>query len=128
MYNFSNIPRNNYFKFLYCGTTEHMKTFHDLESQLLCFQTCICFKLISIFLTGSIVINMLSLKDPSRFSILQEGYGLEIEDLIYSPIIKAIVLVDLNEFSSTFSKVQHFLSRHQKTTSNLPTINLKGYG
>ena len=30
-----------------------------------------------------------------------------------------IVLVDLTEFSSIFWKVQHFHSRHQKTTSNL---------
>ena len=38
----------------------------------------------------------------------------------------SIVLVDLNEFSSIFQKVQHSHSRHLKTTSNLLRINLKG--
>ena len=38
----------------------------------------------------------------------------------------SIVLVDLNEFSPIFQKVQHSHSRHQKTTSNLLEINLKG--
>ena len=37
-----------------------------------------------------------------------------------------VVMVDLNEFSSIFQKVQHFHSRHQKTTSNLLTTHLKG--
>ena len=32
----------------------------------------------------------------------------------------------LNEFPSIFQKVQHSYSRHQKTTSNLLRINLKG--
>ena len=36
------------------------------------------------------------------------------------------VLVDLNECPSIFQKVQHSHSRHQKTTSNLLRINLKG--
>ena len=36
------------------------------------------------------------------------------------------LLVDLNEFPSIFQKVQHSHSRHQKTTSNLLRINLKG--
>ena len=36
------------------------------------------------------------------------------------------VLVDLNEFPPIFQKVQHSHSRHQKTTSNLLRINLKG--
>ena len=39
---------------------------------------------------------------------------------------EAIVLVDLNEYPSIFQKVQHSYSRHQKTTSNLLRINLKG--
>ena len=34
-------------------------------------------------------------------------------------------MVDLNEFSSIFQKVQHSHSRHQKTTSNLLGIHLK---
>ena len=38
-----------------------------------------------------------------------------------------IVLVDLNEFPSIFQKVQLSYSRHQKTTSNLLRINLKGH-
>ena len=33
--------------------------------------------------------------------------------------------MDLNEFPSIFQKVQHSHSRHQKTTSNLLSINLK---
>ena len=37
-----------------------------------------------------------------------------------------IVLVNLNEFSSIFWKVQHSHSQHQKTTSNLCRITLKG--
>ena len=37
-----------------------------------------------------------------------------------------IVLVDFNEFPSIFQKVQHYHSRHQKTSSNLLRINLKG--
>ena len=41
-------------------------------------------------------------------------------------IVKAIVLVDLNEFPSIFQKVKHSHSRHQKITSNLLRINLKG--
>ena len=40
--------------------------------------------------------------------------------------IVGIVLVDLNEFPSIFQKVQHSHSRHQKTTSNLLRIHLKG--
>ena len=32
----------------------------------------------------------------------------------------------LNEFPSIFQKVQHSYSRHQKTTSNLRRVNLKG--
>ena len=35
------------------------------------------------------------------------------------------VLVDLNDFSSISSKVQHSHSRHYKTTSNLITLNSK---
>ena len=38
----------------------------------------------------------------------------------------SIVLVDLNEFPSIFLKMQHSPSRHQKTTSNILRINLKG--
>ena len=38
----------------------------------------------------------------------------------------SIVLVDLNEYPSIFQKVQDSHSRHQKTTSNLLRINLKG--
>ena len=37
-----------------------------------------------------------------------------------------IVLVDLNEFSTILQKVQHSHCRHQKTTSNLLRIHLKG--
>ena len=43
---------------------------------------------------------------------------------VYNPC--DIVLVDLNEFPSILQKVQHSHCRHQKTTSNLPRINLKG--
>ena len=35
-------------------------------------------------------------------------------------------MVDLNEFPSIFQKVQHSHSRHQKTSSNLLRITLKG--
>ena len=38
----------------------------------------------------------------------------------------SIVLVDFNEFSSVVWKVQHSHSRHQKTTSSLVKITLKG--
>ena len=41
-------------------------------------------------------------------------------------IVISIVLVQLNEFPSIFQKVQHAPSRHQKTTSNLLRIYLKG--
>ena len=41
-------------------------------------------------------------------------------------MLKAIVLVDLNEFPSIFQKVPHSHSRQQKTTSNLLRINLRG--
>ena len=34
-------------------------------------------------------------------------------------------MVDLNEFSSIFQKVQHSHSRYQKTTSNLIRINFE---
>ena len=44
----------------------------------------------------------------------------------FSLISHSIVLVDLNEFPLIFQKVQHSHSRHQKTTSNLIRINLKG--
>ena len=42
------------------------------------------------------------------------------------PKIHSVVLVDFKEFTSIFQKVQHFHSRHQKTTSHLLRINLKG--
>ena len=44
----------------------------------------------------------------------------------FSVELNHVLKLDWNEFSSVFWKVQHSHSRHQKTTSNLYRINLKG--
>ena len=67
--------------------------------------------------------KIISVAILSRSKHKMTGIYLNITTNVY---IKAIVLVDLNEFPSIFQKVQHSHSRHLKTTSNLLSINLKG--
>ena len=63
---------------------------------------------------------------------MREGGGIPVDSRIFLVILcfqslkPGIVLVVVGEFPSIFQKVQHSHSRHQKTTSNLLRINLKG--
>ena len=58
--------------------------------------------------------------------IVMKCWNISIQFCIFQSHSTCIVLVDLNEFPSIFQKVQHSHSRHQKTTSTLLRINLKG--
>ena len=62
-----------------------------------------------------------------------QGSWNQMQKLISSSLInkaliflKDILLVDLKEFPSVFQKMQHSNARHQKSTSNLLRIKLKG--
>ena len=66
-----------------------------------------------------LLLNGISLNSDSALLALKWRYWKGV-------ISHSKVLVDSNEFSLIFWKVQHSHSRHQKTTSHLLRINLKG--